>query len=183
MPTPIDELQAEHRIIDKVLRALDGLRLRLERGEQVESASFEQLFDFLTTFADGLHHQKEEKCLFPALGVLGVPRDRGPIGIMLQEHCTGRALIEHMKRAAAALTNGDTNAARQFSVAARDYVDLLAGHIQKEDNVLFRLAERLLDAPSMQSLQDEFDQADAGFAEARSRYAQSAEEMERAWAL
>ena len=183
MPTPIEQLQAEHRVIEKALRALGGLSQRLERGETVDPACFERLFDFLTAFADGRHHPTEEQYLFPALGLRGMPRDRGPVGVMLQEHCTGRALIAHMRRAATALANGDAKAKRQFADAARNYIDLTSEHIQKEDQVLFRLASQLLDEQAMHQLRDDFDQAEAGFAEDPSRYKQEAEELERALAV
>jgi hemerythrin-like domain-containing protein len=182
MPTPIDQLRAEHRIIEQVLRALTGLAERLARGEQVDANGFDRLFDFLATFADRRHHQREEKCLFPALGLHGVPRDRGPIGVMLQEHCTGRALISHMKRAASAYANGDPNAGILFAEHAHNYVDLLSQHIQKEDNVLFNVAERLFDERSMRLLQDQFDEAEAELGISQTKYAQEALEMERSWA-
>ena len=181
MPTPIDRLQTEHRIIEKALHALTGMCDRLERGERVDPDAFDRMFEFLSMFADRRHHQKEEQCLFPALGLHGVPRDRGPIGVMLQEHCTGRALIAHMKRAANLYKDSDPKAVKQFIDAARAYVDLLTEHIQKEDNVLFRLAQTLLDARSMQELQDEFDLAEAELPGSQAKYQQEAEEMDRAW--
>jgi hemerythrin-like domain-containing protein len=181
MKTPIDQLLSEHRIIEKALHALLGLCDKLERGERIDPDAFDRMFEFLGTFADRRHHQKEEKCLFPALGSLGVPRDRGPIGVMLQEHCTGRALIAHMKRAANLYMDGDSKAVKQFTDAARAYVDLLSEHIQKEDNVLFRIAQTLLDERSMRELQDEFDQAEAEFPGSEAKYQHEAEEMERAW--
>jgi hemerythrin-like domain-containing protein len=175
MKTPIDQLQTEHRIIEKALHALTGLCDRLERGERIDPDAFDRMFDFLGTFADRRHHQKEEKCLFPALGLHGVPRDRGPIGVMLQEHCTGRALIAHMKRAA------NAHAHKQFIDDARAYVNLLSEHIQKEDNVLFRIAQTLLDERSMKALQDDFDQAETEFPGSQAKYEQEAAEMERNW--
>jgi len=183
MPTPIEQLQAEHRIIELALRALTGLSERLERGERIEREAFDRLFDFLGSFADRRHHQKEEMCLFPALALHGVPRDRGPIGVMLQEHCTGRALIAHMKRAAKAYFNGEPNSTRQFTDSARNYVDLLREHISKEDNVLFRIAESLLDEPAMKTLAEEFDAAEADLEESHVKYQREAEEMEKAWAV
>jgi len=182
MPTAIDQLLAEHRIIEKVLRALSGICDRLERGEAIDPNVFEQVLDFLTTFTDHRHHQKEEKFLFPALGMHGLPRDRGPIGIMLQEHCSGRALITHMKRAANGYRDKESRAGDQFVESAREYVALIREHIQKEDNVLFKVAQTLLDAQSMEALLEDFDRADAELGADRARYELEAEEMERAWA-
>ncbi len=176
LKTPIDQLLAEHRVIEKALRALSGLCGRLERREPIDPDAFDRMFDFLGAFADRRHHHKEEKCLFPALGSQGVPRDRGPIGVMLQEHCTGRALIAQMRRAA------NAQAVQQFLDAAHAYVDLLSEHIQKEDNVLFRVAQTLLDERSMRALQDDFNEAEAELPGSHAKYEQEAEAMERAWA-
>lgn len=177
LKTPIDQLLAEHRIIEKALCALAGLCDRLERGEQVDPDAFDRIFEFLTIFTDRRHHQKEEKCLFRALGAQGVSRDRGPIGIMLQEHCTGRALVVQMRRAV------NAHAMPQFIDAARAYVDLLSEHIQNEDNVLFRVALTVLDPPSMHSLQEDFNQVDAELPGSLAKYDQEAGEMERSWVV
>ena len=183
IPTPIEQLIIEHGIIEMVLHALSGMSQRLDRGEHIQPSAFYRIFDFLVDFADRRHHRKEERCLFPALGLQGVPRDTGPLGMLLQEHCTGRALIAQMKRAASALGNGDPAAAAQFAELARTYVELLREHIQKENNVLFRLAGKLLDERSLQSVQDDFDEAEPDLAAAHVRYQHEAEELERAWAL
>ncbi len=46
------------------------------------------------------------------------------------------------KRAA---VNGDESAIRAFNENARDFIALLRGHIDKEDAVLFRMADNVLD--------------------------------------
>jgi hemerythrin-like domain-containing protein len=176
MKTPIDQLLDEHRITEKALRALTGLCDKLERGERIDPDAFDRMLDFLNAFVDRRHQQKEEKCLFAALGAQGVPRDRGPIGIILQEHCTGRALIAHMRRGV------NAQAVPQFVEAARAYVDLLSEHIQKEDNVLFRVAQTLLDERSMRALQNDFNQAESELPGSLAKYQQEADDMERAWA-
>jgi hemerythrin-like domain-containing protein len=66
---------------------------------------------------------------------------------MLDEHAQGRALI-----AAIADRVGTARAA-----AARDYVDLLRAHIDKENDVLFPLADAVIDERLMQSVRREFE--------------------------
>ncbi|HEY6103772.1 MAG TPA: hemerythrin domain-containing protein [bacterium] len=81
---------------------------------------------------------KEERCLFPALAKAGVPEAGGPVAVMLEEHDRGRALLRVMESGAAA------DRAR----AAREYVGLLREHIDKENGVLFPLADAVLDDPA-----------------------------------
>ena len=57
---------------------------------------------------------------------------------MLHEHVLGRELITSMREA---LQNNDLE---KFKVIAVDYRDLLQQHIQKENTVLFMLADRLI---------------------------------------
>lgn len=49
----------------------------------------DQIVGFPQTFADKCHHGKEERSLFPALVFAGIPKENGPIGVMLHEHTTG----------------------------------------------------------------------------------------------
>lgn len=182
MPTPIEVLLQEHRLIGRALIALSGMCGRLDQGQPMAQEDFDRLFDFLTNFADQRHHNKEERCLFPALGEHGIPRDHGPVGLVLQEHCTGRALIAHMRRAAGNYLRGDLKAAQLFTRSALEYVDLLHEHIDKENNVLFRLAQSLLDEKSLRSLQETFDHTEPDQPEAFLRYEAQVVKMERDWA-
>ena len=110
----------------------------------------------MTNFADKCHHAKEEELLFPALENVGIPVAGGPIGVMLAEHAQGRAHISAMKEALSRHPNNDTSTLQLFAVAGLAYVKLLREHINKENTVLFVMAEKLLSA-------DEHARLSAGF--------------------
>ena len=103
-----------------------------------------EILEFLKVFVDKCHHAKEEDFLFPAMVKAGVPREGGPVGMMLLEHEAGRGFIRGMAQAAEGLAKGDRGAANRFAANARSYTDLLLQHIDKEDNVLYPIAERRL---------------------------------------
>ena len=126
MRNPTDVLRDEHRVI---LRALDVLERAIGPGKAIADGWWEAAVAWLRAFADRNHHAKEERSLFPAMVKAGVPSEGGPIAVMLDEHAQGRALI-----AAIADRVGPGRVA-----AARDYVDLLRAHIDKENDVLFPL--------------------------------------------
>ncbi|GBC78681.1 Iron-sulfur cluster repair protein YtfE [bacterium HR08] len=182
MPGPVEILMHEHRIIERALRALRGVCQRLENGEAVPADVPAQLVEFIQTFADRCHHGKEEKHLFPTLEQCGVPRDGGPIGVMLYEHELGRGFVREMAEAASAYARGESAAAR-FVSAARQYMDLLAQHIYKEDNVLFQIAGNVLDAPTKTALAEAFEREEAELGlGTHEHYEALAGELERAWA-
>jgi len=78
--TPVEVLEAEHRVIQKMVAGMSLLAERLEGGEPLDVSLLESIVAFLRTFADRCHHGKEETFLFPALIRRGVPSHGCPIG-------------------------------------------------------------------------------------------------------
>ncbi len=149
-------LMDEHRVIERVLDALEAAARRLRDGDAVPPDLFMRAAEFIKGFADGCHHQKEEGVLFPAMQSAGIPGEGGPIGVMLAEHQEGRRLTGAMRGAAERLAGGDGRARAEVVQAALEYVDLLRAHIAKEDNVLFPMAEQVLEAPAQAEVAEGF---------------------------
>ena len=115
------------------------------------------MIEFFTTFVDRCHHGKEEELLFPALEEIGVSRQGGPIGVMLKEHQQGRDRVANMKAALVRYWEGDRGAAVDFVHHARAYITLLNQHIDKENNVLFVLADNNLSEEKQMELWEGFE--------------------------
>lgn len=152
----VDMLMHEHRVVEQGLAVLEAMAGRLAGGDSVPANQVADLLDFFRDFADGCHHAKEEQSLFPALVERGVPREGGPVGVMLAEHDQGRSLQRQMRQALPQLA-ADAGARTRFAQAARNYAALLRQHILKEDNVLFRMAEQVLTAGDDRRLAEAFD--------------------------
>jgi hemerythrin-like domain-containing protein len=141
---PTEILRREHEQIQKALAALVAVAERAEAGESVARTEVDQLLDFFRRFADRCHHAKEENALFPALEARGFPPRGGPVAVMMHEHELGRALLRSIEEATPGC-NGDVAARARFAGAARSYESLLVAHIHKENQILFPMAERVLD--------------------------------------
>ncbi len=160
MTTATSMLRDEHKAILKMLDATEEVARRIKLGTAVVPEILSGLLEFLRTFADRCHHGKEEDCLFPLLEQKGLPRDAGPIGIMLHEHGQGRELISDMVEASEAIGFGRKDAGLRWADAALDYAALLRSHIAKENDVLFVIADRLLSEPEQAKLLDEFEKVE-----------------------
>ena len=90
---PTDILSDKHRVIERVLDALQRLTL-LPVNQSLEQ--WRKALEFFRHFTDQCHHFKEEKVLFPALEKHGISRQGGPIGMMLAEHEEGRGHVRLM---------------------------------------------------------------------------------------
>jgi hemerythrin-like domain-containing protein len=130
MPGLCDSLVREHETIERALDMLEARARAVAEGAPVDTGYFTAAIGFVRHFADGLHHQKEEQVLFPALCEAGMPRDAGPVAVMLSEHDEGRGHIRAMEVALTPAAGGDMAARRQLIREALAYVALLRAHIQ-----------------------------------------------------
>jgi len=154
---PTEELKQEHQGILLMLRILDKVAAKIESGEKTEFDHLERIVDFFRVFADKCHHGKEEDLLFPAMEKAGIPREGGPIGVMLMEHQEGRGYIRGMAEALARYKKADSSALKGFAKEARSYVHLLTQHINKEDQVLFPMGEKVLPKDVQAKLAEGFE--------------------------
>ncbi|MGB9806794.1 MAG: hemerythrin domain-containing protein [Thermoproteota archaeon] len=139
----IEILEEEHRIIEKGIRYLDFAAEAIREKKGVNKEKFSKALDFFSTFADKCYHLKEEKVLFPVLELRGIPKEEGPIGVMLLEHEKGRELVKEMKKASSE-EKGDIIENEQVAALASNYAEHLRAHIWKEENVLFKLANEVI---------------------------------------
>ena len=130
---PFADLEAEHEVIRELLMALEAAT-----PERCDGVFFRMVVDFIRRFADGIHHEKEEQHLFPALVRHGIHQEMGPVGVMLEEHQTLRGHVENMERQILA---EDLEA---LCREGRAYAALLYDHIQKEEQALFVMGRSVL---------------------------------------
>jgi hemerythrin-like domain-containing protein len=153
-----DMLSDEHRVIERVLTVVEKLT-----QTPVENAieNWKKALDFFRYFADQCHHFKEEQVLFPAMEERGIPREGGPIGMMLMEHEEGRAYVRAML-SAVPLVEAKNEVAKEILVdKAKAYLQLLKEHIQKEDEILFKIADDVISPAEQRQLLRSFEEHEA----------------------
>ncbi len=150
-------LMEEHRVIGRVLDSVELAANRLAVGESVPMEFFIKTTDFIKGFADGCHHKKEENVLFPAMEANGMPREAGPVGAMLADHDEGRRLTRALREAAERAQRGDAHAVSLVVENALGYVTLLRQHIQKENNVLFPMADQVIPTEEHAQVAERFE--------------------------
>lgn len=137
-------LMDEHEKILEMLEVLDRICQNIENSNNPPTEHLERIIDFIRSFADHWHHAKEENLLFPAMEKAGIPRDGGPIGVMLTDHVAGRDQVRRMDNAVQKMKSGEPGAGEDFTQHASDYIQLLANHIHKENHVLFPMGDRFM---------------------------------------
>ena len=139
----LEELSEDHK---KILASLDELEKAVD-ASSLDLGKVRAFLDFTKNFAEP-HHHKEEEVLFPKLEEKGMPRDGGPIGMMLIEHEEKRA---HIREITGGVESGD---AEKIKTHARAVVSLMREHIYKEDNILYPCARDFLSDEELSALGD-----------------------------
>lgn len=150
------QLKEEHEGVLLMLRILAEVSRQLAATGTIVKEHFEGILEFLKVFVDKCHHGKEEELLFPALVKVGIPHD-GPIAVMLFEHEMGRKYIRVMTDAFERYKLKDASAASAIVQNAQAYIELLTEHIDKENNILFAMADDRLSGKAQEALYDGFE--------------------------
>ncbi|HSJ10393.1 MAG TPA: hemerythrin domain-containing protein [Longimicrobiales bacterium] len=135
-----DILRREHMLILRVAGALE----RMHCMDPLPLDDIDLAAMFCRLYTDSCHHGKEEDLLFAALE----DADGSPAGDLVaalrDEHVEGRRLVGVMVRAIARVRAGDAREEPALRDAMRDYVALIRGHILKEDDGLFEVADGVI---------------------------------------
>ena len=158
----ISDLAAEHAIAGRMLHVLDRIADRIEAGQAVDAgATLSAITEFFQVYCERSHYPKEERKLFPAIEAAGLREYRETIADMIRDHSQSRHLSGTMAAAGRRFATGDAAAGTEFAAAAHEYVTLMREHIDREEGVLFPLAEKSLSAEKDENFLTVFGRMDA----------------------
>jgi len=152
---PTEDLINEHKSIKTMLGIMKRIADDIHDDKGADAIDLEQIIDFIRVFADKCHHGKEEDSLFPAMVEAGLPRHSGPIAVMFADHEMGRKYIRDLENAVNDFKAGKSD--KPIEPALINYVDLLRGHILKEESILFPMADRIVPEMTQEKLAERFE--------------------------
>lgn len=154
MPSATEVLRQEHQTIKSALGFAERIAATINRDEEAAPEGIAKLMEFIRLFVEQSHHSKEEEILFPLLEEKGIAADGGPLGIMLMDHDRARVLIEELGIAAG--NSLGRQSAKRWMQAAWEYSDLMFDHFYKEEEILFKMADRVLSLEEQAAVAGEF---------------------------
>ncbi|MFX0077917.1 MAG: hemerythrin domain-containing protein [Candidatus Hermodarchaeota archaeon] len=159
---PLESLTKEHRLIAKAVSVTEAFRNVIDAGSPIRPQRYWKLVDFWSTYADIVHHGKEEQLLFPAIIEQSELSQYGAtIDKLVEEHMYLLGYISDLRRWARPMFTGD-RAARERVIRSLDgYLELIAPHIKLEDEELFPAVADLLSKKELNELAKEFKALDA----------------------
>ncbi|MDF7826222.1 hemerythrin domain-containing protein [Pontiellaceae bacterium B12227] len=170
----------EHQLILRMITLVENNTAKIEAGTFNDWNFYLDAIDFVRNYADRFHHAKEEDVLFVELVKNGMPEKSSPIEAMLMEHDLGRAFIKNLEEAVSKTIQGSEDLHQVIVENAKGYATLLRGHIQKEDQILYPLAERVLPEAVRPRMTAAYDKVNAADPELEQRYQAMVERYEQA---
>lgn len=150
---PLQVLVDEHKLIKRWLALIPGLVKNIDLASIKEREVVEHGIDFIRSYADRLHHGKEEDILFTYFD------DTADIfRVIYEDHQKARALVQEMLHALDTV-NTDT-----LTSSLLQYTALLSEHIHKEDEVLFPWLGSKLTKEKVDEITSRFEKFDRGLA-------------------
>lgn len=153
---PTEILKGEHEDVLRKLSELENVFRRLDKKEEVAAPLQELTAFFETDF--WVHFAKEEEALFPELEKF-IPRDMGPIGVMLAEHDDLRNTNAEFQKLVPEYLDGKAGAETrgQIKKYGTRFIVVLRDHIHKENDILFMMADMHLDEKQQDTVSRHFD--------------------------
>jgi hemerythrin-like domain-containing protein len=166
---PIAPLMIEHRLIDRMIRLMgqDIARIRDNLAVDRDFAFVDGKFidyavDFMRTYADQVHHGKEEDILFTRLSKKSLsPEHLQTMQELLDDHRRGRQMVAALLTAKNEYLSGKIEALNQVLENLASLVEFYPKHIVKEDQHFFLPVMEYFTQPEKDALlaqMVEFDQ-------------------------
>jgi hemerythrin-like domain-containing protein len=144
----------EHRLISRMLDALDQLADRLE--EETDPRLIPDLAEFVrffTGFGEAAHHVKEEDILHPFLARHGFSWDTGPLREIRDDHDQERYFMRVLEQAAGQEEPWSREDRRHAVATMRAFIEFERAHLNKENNKLFPDVAARLGGSELEALQ------------------------------
>lgn len=176
----IEIMNKEHKYILRMLQVIRKCCFKILRGEEIIYEDFNKIVDFIKNYADNHHHKKEEKILFiKMVEELGEAAEKAVNQGMLVEHDLGRLHVRELVAALERVKAGEEEAKLDVIANAISYTHLLIRHIDKEDRVIYKFAERNLNDEVMNFINSECENYENNNEETKSKYISILEELEK----
>ncbi len=156
---PVQTLVDEHKLIKRLIALIPFIAKSLDLTTEEGRQQVLDGVDFIKTYADSFHHAKEEDLLFKYFD-----EDSEIVSAFHEDHKNAR---NHVKNIVEGVTEQDLTRVTEHLGA---YMELLQGHIQREDEILYPWMDRGISPEQEAELAKAFIEVDDKFGDINGKY-------------
>jgi len=141
----LEVLREEHRQIARLLELFERLMAQGRREGRLAAEPAAEMLALFVHFADGLHQEREEACLFTRLFArVRTVEERLALGRLCGEHEEERRALRTLSADLLGAIYGRGSDLERFLSAGSNFVHLHRQHLADETRELLPMAERVL---------------------------------------
>lgn len=140
--TLTENLKSEHKDIIELLGIMNKIANNIESERVFYTSDVEDIIKFLNFFIDKSHHSKED-IFYQELSLSEISEDNVSISVMLYEHVLARKYLNDIKSCVENCKVGNSFSHELLAESLINYVKLTKNHINKEENIIFPIAEKV----------------------------------------
>jgi len=159
---PTEDLMIEHNSINLMLNIMSKISKSIKTQNVFYTIDVEKIVDFLFVYIDQCHRLKEEKFFYPAFTSSNLPVDYDPAEL-INEHILGNIYLKEIISCVENCKMGSTFSCDKIADCMINYVKLIQNHMQKEENVYFAIAEKVLSKEMQNEISEQFKKIDEEF--------------------
>jgi len=164
MVMPIGLLMTEHRLIERMIALMRMEGEKYRDNKKPNPLYVDAAVDFIRTYADRLHHGKEENILFRELKKKNLSDDhQKTMEELIEEHIWGRKTVKKLVEANEKYKRGDLKSAEAVMEGVIELVDFYPRHIEKEDKHFFLPCMEYFGDQEQQDMLEEEQEFDRSF--------------------
>jgi branched-chain amino acid transport system ATP-binding protein len=149
-------ISAEHRGMWRLASALDSLRREMqETGSRDEAATIAMILHYLQSYADQVHHPKEDQYLFRVLRQRN-PEAEADIAHLELHHREAPKQLESLQKMAHDAERGNSGNEQSFFAGLEQFANHLRDHIRTEEATVMPLAKKSLTPQDWQEIDAAF---------------------------
>jgi hemerythrin-like domain-containing protein len=161
---PIGPLMIEHRLIERMIKLIATQAVKIKNGQSPDIEFIRLAVDFIKTYADRLHHGKEENILFRDLSQKTLADEHNKImSELVDEHVLGRNTVKKLVEAMNKYLQGDKKSANVIGDTLQILADFYPKHIEKEDKRFFLPSMNYFSKEEQAAMLNEFNEFDRKF--------------------
>lgn len=162
--SPIEPLMTEHRLIERMIKLMESEIQRMKQNSPPKSAFINTVVDFMKTYADQLHHGKEEDILFRDLAQKKISAEhKKTMDDLVHEHVLGRGNVKRLLEAHDKYLLGEKDSVQEIVKNMEVLVKFYPKHIEKEDRHFFLPVMDYFNEQEKDSMLKEFNNFDRKF--------------------
>ena len=155
-------LMKEHRLIERIMVLIEEALKQIEENDEVDLSFIDKTVDFMSTYVERTHHEKEEDIFFRDLKKKDLSDEHRLLtNELINEHDFERKVTNELFEASTRFQAGEGPALAVIVEKLRTLVNLFSKHIEKEDNVIFPSSRAYFSDEEDQIMLEEFLEFDS----------------------